>query len=321
MAENPEKKQKHAGPKHGLPDRISGSIENFYEKHYKKMAIIPLIIGLIAIGLILGQYFQTGEFMNRGIGLKGGTTISIQLTGDVDTGSLEDALSSEFSGEEFNIRVLKTNGVTQSLSIETSLVGDDIEKIIPVVEKQLGKTLASKDYSIETIGSSLSESFFQEMIKILLIAFVLMAVVVFFYFRSPVPSFYVVLCAFLDMVITLAIINITGLKITTGGIAAFLMLIDFSIDTNTLLTAKILNREAGISPVKALIPALSTGITMTVAAFTAMLVAYLVTTSTEIKQMMIILLVGLLVDVVVAWMQSASLCVWYAKNLDKRKAK
>lgn len=259
--------------------------------------------------------------MNRGIGLKGGTTVSIQLGQDmaaIDTAALENALSSEFSGEEFNIRILKVQGISQSISIETSLAGAETEEIIPIVSEQLGIELSEDDYSIETIGSSLSESFFQEMIKILIIAFILMAVVVFFTFRSAVPSFYVVLCAFLDMVITLAIINLTGLKITTGGIAAFLMLIDFSIDTNTLLTAKILKRDPGVTPTQALIPAFTTGITMTLTAFTAMLVAYLVSTSAEIKQIMIILLVGLLVDVVVTWMQSASLCLWYVNNKEKR---
>lgn len=311
---HPEKKAQHSG-------NLSSKIENFYDKHYKKMAILPLIIGLIAIGLILGQYFTTGEFMNRGIGLKGGTTVSIQFGQEIDTGNLEKALAAEFPDEEFNIRILKSQGVTQSISIETSLVGTDTDKIIPIVSKELGKTLTDDDYSIETIGSTLSESFFNEMIKILLIAFVLMAVVVFFTFKSVVPSLYIVLCAFLDMVITLAIVNLTGLKITTGGIAAFLMLIDFSIDTDTLLTAKVLKREAGVTPAKALIPAFITGLTMTATAFVAMLVAYLLTNSMEIKQMMLILLVGLLVDMVVTWMQSASLCLWYVKNKEKRHAR
>ncbi len=300
------------------PSGFGWAIEVFYEKHYKKMALIPTIFGVIALILIFVQFYQTGDFMNRGVGLKGGTTISILTSIEPDTNSLESALSKEFPGEDFNIQVLKEQGLVQSLSIETSVTSSDVDKIVPLVEAELGTALTTDDYSIQTIGSSLSESFFQELVKILILAFILMGLVVFFYFRSPIPSIYVILCAFFDMVITLAIINVFGIKITTGGIAAFLMLIDFSIDTDTLLTAKILRREKGVTPFQAIVPAMITGLTMTLTAFAAMFTAYILSTSQEIKQIMIILLIGLIVDLVVTWMQNGSLCIWYALSKEKK---
>jgi preprotein translocase subunit SecF len=311
---------KHAQkPDHSLSDRFHGKMEHYYNTHYKLLAIIPSIIGIIALLLIFMHYQQTGDFMDRGISLKGGTTLMITLSQDVNADTLAANLREQFPGQEFNIRVLKSQGVVSSLAIETSMQGTAMDTdLIPAVEKELGIKLGKDDYSVNTIGSSLSESFFQEMLKILLFAFLLMGVVVFITFKSPVPSFYVMLCAFFDMVITLAVVNILEIKITTAGIAAFLMLINFSVDSDMLLTARILRRDAGITPYQGFVSAFLTGMTMTATVFAAVLVAYLFTNSPDIKQIMVILLIGLIVDVIVTWLQNASFCRWYVDTLAKK---
>jgi preprotein translocase subunit SecF len=318
MAEKSSSKAKPAKEKESKRN-IHHTLEDFYNKRYKLLAIIPSIIGVLAILLILMHYWQTGDFMNRGISLKGGATLTINLDKEINPDALESALLDAVPGEEFNIRVLRKEGVANSITIETSVSGTAIDDtVIPIVEKELGHKLAKNDFSVNTIGSSLSQSFFQEMIKILILAFVLMGLVVLIYFRSPLPSFYVILCAFFDMVITLAIVNILGIKMTTAGIAAFLMLINFSIDSDMLLTARILKRDPGITPYQGFVSAIETGMMMTATVFAAVLVAYIFTNSPEIKQIMEILLIGLVVDVVVTWLQNAALCRWY---VEAREAK
>jgi len=318
MPDKHHKKEK-AGEKRDLSTHIHSNLEKFYNEHYKILAIIPSIIGILALLLIFMHYQQTGDFMDRGISLKGGTTLLISITHDINPDQLGAELRHQFPGQEFNLRVLRTQGIATSVSIETSVSGNQTGEIIPVVEKELGYKLNKDDYSTNTIGSSLSESFFSEMIKILLLAFFLMGVVVFITFKSPVPSFYVMLCAFFDMMITLAIVNLLGIKITTAGIAAFLMLINFSVDSDMLLTARILRRDAGTTPYQGFVSALVTGMTMTATVFAAVLVAFMLSTSPEIKQIMIILLIGLVVDVVVTWLQNAALCRWYVEYLENKK--
>jgi preprotein translocase subunit SecF len=287
------------------------SLEPFYEKHYKKLAIIPAIIALIAFFIILGTYFQTGDYFHKGISLQGGTTIRIHTNIPANPTEIETALSNEFSGEEFSVRIIEDEGIVEELTIETSLSGDKVEEIIPIVEKIVKTQISKEMYSIETIGSSLSESFFQETLKILLLAFILMGGVVLFYFRSPIPSMAVVLAAFFDMIITLAIINLLGIRLSTAGIAAFLMLIGYSIDADTMLTARILKRDAGVSIFEATADAFGTGLTMTAAALGASTVAFIFASSTVIKQIMLILIIGLIVDVFATWIQNAALIRWY----------
>ena len=69
-----------------------------------------------------------------------------------------------------------------------------------------------------------------------------MGLVVFIYFRTLVPSLAVILAAFSDIVVTLAIFNLTGEKLSTAGVAAFLMLIGYSVDTDILLNTRVLKK-------------------------------------------------------------------------------
>lgn len=292
-------------------------LEKYYDGHYKKLAVIPAIIALIAFCVILGTYFTTGDFIHKGISLKGGTTLRVLKNIEVNPQVLESVLGDEFKDEEFAVRVIENKGVVQEISVETSISGDKVEELIPVLEKELNTKLSKDDYSIDTIGSSLSESFFQDTLKVLLLAFILMSGVVFFYFRSPIPSITVVLSAFFNMVITLSIINLLGVKLSTAGIAAFLMLIGYSVDTDTLLAARILKRDPGVSIFEATVGAFQTGLTMTAAAFGAAIVVFVFSNSPVIKQIMLILIVGLIIDVTTTWIQNAALIRWYLEAKGK----
>ncbi|MFH1398814.1 MAG: hypothetical protein ABIG95_01765 [Candidatus Woesearchaeota archaeon] len=288
-------------------------IESLFRKEYKKMAILPSVVTLIALLLIFAQFARTGDFFNKGISLKGGTTIQVVTHVDIAAGELEEFLSEKFPGEEFAVRVLRKQGVVAEISIETSVVSESVEDIIPYIEERLGEELDESKYSVQTIGGSLSESFFNEVLKVLLVAFVLMGIVVYVTFRSPIPSIVVVLGALSDLIITLAIINIMGVKISSAGIAAFLMLIDYSIDTDTLVAARMLKREEGTSVFDAMMDAFGTGIAMSAAALVAMGSAYIFSTSAVIKEIMIILIVGLVVDLAITWIQNASMIMWYVE--------
>lgn len=139
---------------------------------------------------------------------------------------------------------------------------------------------------------------------------VIAAALIYLFFRFNMPSLAVVLSAFSDIVITLAIINLLGVKLSTAGIAAFLMLIGYSVDTDILLTTRVLKRREG-TVFERTLSAFRTGITMTITTLIAVTVAYLLTPSDVIKQIMLILIIGLLVDIINTWLQNAGLLRWF----------
>ncbi|MBR9699628.1 preprotein translocase subunit SecF [Candidatus Woesearchaeota archaeon] len=294
---------------------MNEKIFDFYLKNYKKFLYIPFIILLIAFILIGIKAQTTGDFINRDITLEGGVAITILYDGQFDKVSLGTALESELGGE-VTIRILNSAARQIGFLIESDaqdLSSTRLAQIIGFIENQLNTELKEQDYSIESIGSSLGTSFFNQTIRAMIMAFIFMGIVVFLYFRNFVPSAAVILSALSDIIVTVAILNIIGIKMGTASIAALLMLIGYSIDTDIMLTTKMLKRqETELKP--AFISAFKTGMTMTLTTLAAVIVALVFSQSEVIRQIMTVLLVGLIVDIINTWIQNAGLLVWYVQR-------
>ena len=152
----------------------------------------------------------------------------------------------------------------------------------------------------------------------LVLAFIFMGFVVFLYFRTIIPSLAVILAAFSDIIVTLAIINLLGIKVSTAGIAAFLMLIGYSVDTDILLTTRMLKRKEG-SLNERIMEAMKTGLTMTITTLTVVTLTLIFSQSNTIQQIMLILFIGLFVDIINTWIQNVGILRWYLEKHGKNQ--
>lgn len=315
MEESEENKEDTEISKESIKESVQKkifSLKEFYDKNYKKLLIIPFLMLVLAIGQILIQTAVTGDFINKGVSLKGGITVSIDRVGDVI--ELENYLNDQFPRADMSIRALSSAGTQIGIIIEAADV--EADELISAIESKIGK-LDKDEFSVEVMGSSLGASFFKETFRAVIIAFLFMGIVVFLYFRTPVPSFAVILAAFSDIIVTVAIVNIIGMRISTAGIAAFLMLIGYSVDTDILLSTRVLKRKTG-TVLDGILSAMKTGFTMSTTTLIAILVALFFAQSVILKQIMIILLIGLLVDLPNTWIQNAGILRWY---LERKKPK
>lgn len=286
----------------------------FYDKNYKGLLLIPLIMIILAIGIIFIQVANTGDFVNKAVSLKGGTTITIlpENVEYININLLENSLQQEFSEFDISIRQLSRAGKVTGLIIDTDIHStEDINNFLGLLEEKLEGDLG--DYSTEHIGSSLGASFFRETLIALLIAFLCMGIVVFIYFKTFAPSIAVISAALSDIIITLAIINLMGMKLSTAGIAAFLMLIGYSVDTDILLTTRLVKRKKG-TVLDRLMSAMKTGLTMSATTIAVVTLALIFSQSDTIRQIMTILLIGLLVDLINTWIQNVGILRWYLDN-------
>jgi len=135
------------------------------------------------------------------------------------------------------------------------------------------------------------------------------------YIKNSIPAFAVMLSAFADIVMTLAVVNLVGMKLSTAGIVAFLMLIGYSVDTDILLTTRLLKKKEGVN--KALFGAFKTGTTMTMTSIIAITTALIVVFpfSSVLNQIFTILLIGLGFDLFNTWVTNASIIKWYTEEL------
>lgn len=287
---------------------IIDSIIGIYDKQYKPLMLIPIVL-LIASLVVLGMsYANTGEFVTKGISLKGGIAITFAAPSGITFGELQSALSTELEGD-VNVRALGEGGNAYFI-VEAS---DAPESAIVAALQKQGITLTQGAYSVEQFGGSLGASFFRQTLWALVAAFVSMAIVVFITFRQVLPSFYVVLAVVCTMTMTLATTNLLGVRMSTAGIAAFLMLIGYSVDTDILLTSRVMRRNEG-TVFDRVLSATKTGMTLTLTAFAATLVSYFSTDSDVIRQIMLILTIGLFYDMINTWLQNGALLRMYMEK-------
>ncbi|MBW2997270.1 protein translocase subunit SecF [Candidatus Woesearchaeota archaeon] len=309
-----EEAKEHAHVERPAKKRKHNKFLEFYEQKYKKtmwFTIFLLVISLIIIGVYTAV---NGEFIPRGVSLKGGVTITVPYEERFDTEELQGSLRNAFPDASVSVRAMTSAGERIGFIVDASDV--DPELLLKEIKSQVGEI---EKFSLETMGSALGEAFFKQILIAILIAFVLMSIVVFLSFKTFVPSFAVILSAVSDIAMTIAVIDLFGIRIETAGIAALLMIIGYSVDTDILLTTRVLKRTEG-TVFNRVISAMKTGLTMTVTSIAAVTVAFIFTQSETLKQIMLILLIGLIFDLLNTWIQNVGILRLYMERKSKKKA-
>lgn len=327
----------------------------FHDKHYKALLLIPIILILFCSVFMVVFYSHNGDFIHRDISLTGGTSVTINQP--LDSTNVTNALSGKL--QSLTVRDVY-DIVTQqkkALIIETE---SNATVTRTVLENYLGYSLTSENSSFQFTGSSLSHSFFSQLVFAIITAFLFMGSVVFFifgkgfrikllvitisllplilfftagfsinlaiilslvalavnmvfYFLHSVPSAAVVISAFADIFMTLTIFNLFGMQMSTAGIVAFLMLIGYSVDTDILLTNRVLRRhEHGLNT--RIFSAFKTGMTMTLTSLIAIAAALVLLRSFSpvLASIFTILVIGLFFDMLNTWITNVSIIKWYA---------
>lgn len=288
--------------------------KTWYNKSYKLFFFIP--VALLILSLIYLAHFNSveGDIVKKDVTLKGGTIISV-FDSHVDIKAVEAAMSQQFPDTIVRGSSDFRTGAQTGFTLQTEA---DVAQIKPALEKFLGYSLTQDNSSIEFSKAAISSGFYQQLRLAVLIAFVLMALAVFLVFRTFVPSAAVIFAAFADMVMTIAVVDMLGLYVSVAGIVSFLMLIGYSVDTDILLTSRVLRKREGTINER-IFGAFKTGITMTLTAIAATLVAFFMirSSSAVLEQMFTIILIGLFFDILNTWLTNASIIKWYAERKEK----
>jgi len=269
-----------------------------YEKYSnRQLAAIPLAVLAVALLIIAGWYVMTGAPVTPGITFTGGTEVQIATT---DSPS---EIRSSLSGFEIESiqpvagsdRYILTTQSTDTNLIENQMQGAGYEII------SSAETSASFGAGAQTLA----------LIGVA-VAFVGMSLLIFALFRSFVPSIAVVLSAFSDIMIPVALMNLFGIKLSLGTVAALLMIIGYSVDSDVLLNNHILRRRGSFY--ESTYRAMRTGVTMTLTSLAAMIVMTITATLFQIPLLPdigIILVFGLAADLMNTYMLNLSLLRWY----------
>ncbi|WP_336337631.1 protein translocase subunit SecF [Haloarcula brevis] len=263
----------------------------------RQLVAVPLVVLGLALAVLGGWYLVTGAPVSPSIDFTGGSELTV-----------ESSLSQAELRAAFDEPVVS---VQQVEGESRYIITFDSSNLEPIEE-----TARSSD-RMEFLGSGTTSPIFgQENQRLAVVgigvAFLGMSLLVFAMFRSIVPSIAVVLSAFSDLVIPLAVMNLLGIELSLGTVAALLMLIGYSVDSDILLNNHVLRRSGGFY--ESTYRAMRTGVTMTLTSMAAMAVMAVSATIFGIELMAAIgfvLVVGLAADLMNTYMLNVTLLRWY----------
>ncbi|VVB61686.1 Protein-export membrane protein SecF [uncultured archaeon] len=282
-------------------------IVNWHLSHYKTGLAVTFLLLVFVLGILLNSYVKTGDFVQRGIDFKGGAEIVVPVTsGSVDLQKLQATATKSLSED---IVVKETKG-TQTMLIFDSEAPISKGNITALLDSE-GISYDSSSISLQSVGATLGTAFWAQAKMAIVAAFFVMAGVVFYVFRNPIPSTAVVAAGFSDFVFAAAMMNIIGLKLSLATLAALLIIIGYSVDTDILLTTRVLKRHDEHTVDERIKSSMKTGVTMTLSAIAAMAVLYFVSTSAVLSEIALVIIFGLIADMPFTWIQNVGILKFY----------
>jgi preprotein translocase subunit SecF len=186
--------------------------------------------------------------------------------------------------------------------------------------KQRFSLSESSAFQRREVSPTLSASFWQTGLNVAIFAVILVTIVIFIFFRKIIPSLAVIECGIFDVGCAVAMMAVFSIPLSLSSIPTLLMLLGYSIDTDVMLTSRMLQRKEK-SPAERAYGSLNTGLTMTGTTIGALLVMLLVSYFNQISiifEISAVLLFGLAGDVIGTWLMNAPLLLWYVERANKK---
>ena len=274
----------------------------------KRMMAIPAVLFGIALVIVGITFALTGMPVTPGIDFAGGTAVTIH------TDDTKEEIVAFYAGYDLK-------------SIDEGIgSGGYYLKFGPMSNEDMMKfndyTLSKyPEASIDQIGANFGATLQSQAMWAILFAFIGMAVVVFLAFRKVIPAVTVVSAGIADITITAAVMNLFGIELSLATTAALLMLIGYSVDSNILLTTKVLKRQGKLE--EKMEGAFRTGIIMTtttLAAIVAMFIVAFIGQVPTLYSIAAVLIIGLISDIIFTWGFNAGVLRMYLSGSEKPQA-
>ncbi|MFB6135501.1 MAG: protein translocase subunit SecF [Halobacteriaceae archaeon] len=263
----------------------------------RQLAAVPVAL-LLAAMLVLGTWTALyGTPASLGIEFTGGTELVVH------TQDTAPQIRQTFDRPVSSVRSIQAQPNTYIVTFQST---DD---------EAIRSHATSAGYEVESLATT-SATFGRgaqtTALYGVVVAFVGMSLVVFALFRTFVPSLAVVVSAFGDIAVPVALMNLFGIQLSLGTVAALLMLIGYSVDSDILLTNHVLRRSGGFY--ESVARAMRTGVTMTVTSISATAVMAVVSYLFGIPLLPaigLVLVLGLSTDLLNTYLLNLSLLRWY----------
>lgn len=256
--------------------------------------------------MIISLTYVAACGLEESIDLKGGTIITLET-------------KAPMSQTEITNLCKETTGIND---VQTSISGT--QATITIDGEVDADTFTQKTsdkfniLSFKSVGALLTGTAMTQIIYSLIFAFVFMSITVFFVFRDLVPSLAVILSAVCNLSVAVGGMSLVGVPLSLASVGALLMLIGYGVDTDILLTTRLLRQNKG-SLSERIVGAFDTGVTLSIAAILSMVVLYLVViiiipSAQVLEDISIVMILGLCSDLLATWLMNLGILKWHIKR-------
>lgn len=281
----------------------------------KKLIAIPLIILLISSAVIAYTQVSVDSPIRLGMDFEGG------IVAKIITEEPKETLTAKFA--DYPVVSIRDTGGVNEKSIEFEQMSESQkDELIAALKEDYGS------YEMRDISPLFGEESRNQAVRAVMLAFMLMAIVVFVVFRTVIPPLAVIFAAFSDIVIAIACMDVIGMELTLGTVAALLMLIGYSVDSNILLTTNLLRKKGDLN--EKVRNAMKTGVTMTFTTLVAVFAMFFVSSTIHLfsthfapipmlRDISLVLLFGLTMDLMNTWLLNAGILRLYLEQKEQKK--
>ncbi len=226
---------------------------------------------------------------------------------------LEEKISNRFSAD------VRFDENASLLIINASEI--DESKLQSALEFHLNQdiniNLQKRNINIKSVGETLGKTFKEQGMMAAFFAYILIISVIFLAFRDFIPSIAVILAGTIDVLFALGGMSLFGISLEPASLIALLMLIGYSVDTDILLTTRVLKRRTGTVDDR-INDAMKTGLTMTIVTILVMFVMIITTTIIfrieVLTTIASVILFGLVGDITATWFMNTGVLKWYVEE-------
>ncbi len=296
---------------------LSKRYTKFYENH-ERYFVIPLVLILLAASVLLYNFATTGEFLEKGTDFAGGTEITFEVEGDFSSSEIEQIFAD--ADRAGTTALTQDTGERELLLLQVPPPDMTQDEAVEIME-DAGYEVEVEGFN--SISAAVSGQFFQQAQFAFVLAFTIMSIVIFYAFKNFTPAAAVVFAAGGDIMIAAAGMSLLGIPLTLGSLAALLMLIGYSVDTDIVLSTRVLKMNRGSNRSR-MWSSIKTGLTMSsggIAGFALLyLVSYSIVGPSELSIIASVMVIGLLADIPLTWLGNTVILKKYVEgdfeNLD-----
>ena len=289
---------------------------NIYEE-YDRYLVIPVALVILSIGVLAFGYLTPGSALSLGQDFTGGTTITYQVDQEYDTNTINQIFAEAGYPGSGAVTVGENQSLLQVTAPPPEISRADAANILANNSIQSFNITESDILSRNFSQRELGERLLMLATWTFILAFSIMSLVIFISFRDLIPSLAVIFAASADILFAVAAMSLLDIPLTPGSLSALLMLIGYSVDTDIVLSSRVLKQKKG-SIKDRIWSSTKTGVTMSAGGIAGFAILYtlsmIIVGPSTLSELASVMVIGLLADMPFTWFGNAIILKKYVEG-------